>query len=274
MKYVARTPRDDVNVSKEHPLVEAGTLVFGLGLLFATVVVVLILLVDLVLYFVPAEREVALFSSWLPEDIVTIGVDDPRLATVEQLSERLAQHWPDTTYTFRVEVDDNDVANAFALPGGLIVVTTGLLDEVESENELAFVLAHELGHFRHRDHIRGLGRGVAIGILVTAVSGGKLGDGLGATIAGAALTSFSRRQEQAADEFALELVQREYGHVADAWRFFARRRDRQSDLLSGIAGYMSTHPAPYDRIEHLKKTAAENAWTLTGETRPIGWATP
>ena len=65
-----------------------------------------------------------------------------------------------------------------------MIVTAGLLEKVESENELAFIIGHELGHFRNRDHIRGLGRGLAIGILITAVSGNDGGGAqLGATIA-------------------------------------------------------------------------------------------
>ena len=45
--------------------------------------------------------------------------------------------------------------NAVALPGGNIVVFAGLLKEIKSENELAMILGHELGHFAHRDHLRG-----------------------------------------------------------------------------------------------------------------------
>ena len=81
----------------------------------------------------------ALFEDWLPEDLVTVSPNDNRLGQTQLLVDRLAFHWGDAPYQFRVEIDDSDVANAMALPGGLIVVTEGLLDQVESENELAFV---------------------------------------------------------------------------------------------------------------------------------------
>ena len=55
MKFTPREPREGVNVSEEHPLVEAGTLFVGLGLIFVGILVVLIFLVDVALYFVPEE---------------------------------------------------------------------------------------------------------------------------------------------------------------------------------------------------------------------------
>ena len=50
------------------------------------------------------------------------------------------------------------------------MVSTGLLEQTASENELAFVVGHEIGHFRNRDHLRGLGRGVAFGLVLAALS--------------------------------------------------------------------------------------------------------
>lgn len=271
MKYVPKAPApDNVNVGKEHPLVEAGTLVVGLALALVVMIVALFLLVDVVLYFVPADSEARLFDGWVPGDLVTVSEDDPRLERVAGLTTQLAALWPDASYQFRVEIDVNATPNALAFPGGLIIVTTGLLDRIESENELAFVLGHEIGHFRNRDHIRSLGRGAMLSLLFTALSQGNGGAMLGSTVAGVTLNSFGRRQESAADDFGLGLVQKRYGHVADAWGFFA-------DLDSGtnehdrIAGYLGTHPSPYNRIERMHVIAAENGWPVDGEVTPIEW---
>ena len=108
-----------------------------------------------------------------------------------------------------------------ALPGGLIVVTQGLLDQVESENELAFVLGHELGHFRNRDHLRALGRGVVISLFFAVVTGNDVA-GLGIKATDLTLRGFSREQETRADEFGLAIVHAEYGHVNQASRLFER----------------------------------------------------
>ena len=79
MKYVPRQPREGINVSDTHPLVEAGTLVVGLTAIFVTIVVLLIFLIEVVLYFVPAEKEAALFRDWLPNDLITVSPADERL---------------------------------------------------------------------------------------------------------------------------------------------------------------------------------------------------
>ena len=133
MRYVARQPDPDVNTSREHPLAEASTLLLWLSGVVAVVVVVLIFLVDAVLYFVPARQEAAMFDAWLPTDIVTVAYDDDRLLKTDAIVQRLARHYPESPYTFRIEIDDSPEPNAMAFPGGLIVVTSGLLRTVPVE---------------------------------------------------------------------------------------------------------------------------------------------
>jgi Zn-dependent protease with chaperone function len=263
LRFVPKKVDDSVNVSKEHPLVEASTLVVGLALIFIVIAAALILMVDLVLMFVSPEREAQLFSDWMPDGLVAVNEEDERVVELQALVARLARHWEDAPYEFRVEIMDDEDLNALALPGGRIVVTSGLLDEVESENELAFVLGHEMGHFKNRDHIRALGRGVVLSIFFIAISGNEGGANLGMTIGDLTLRSFSRGQESDADEFGLEIVYKEYGHVAEAWRFFERIDERGSRLL-GFGTYLSTHPSADDRVETLIEIAEDKGWPVTG----------
>ena len=270
MKFVPRKPREGINVSKTHPLAEAGTLVLGLSLIFVAIVAALIFFVELVLIYVPAEAEARLFETWTPDDLVSTVADDERLVETRELTARLAQHWPDSPYRFRLEISDSDVPNAMALPGGLIVVTTALLEHVESENELAFVLGHELGHFRNRDHIRMLGRSVILSFFFAALTANEGGASLGVSIADLTLREFSRDQESAADEFGLEVVYAEYGHVNESWRFFDRLIDDDRSI-SGLATYIATHPSAGDRIEDLKRRAQMRGWPLTGAVKNLAW---
>jgi Zn-dependent protease with chaperone function len=269
LKYVAKKPQDGINVSDTHPLVEATTLLVGLTAIFVAIVIVLIFLVEIALYFVPVEKEVALFEDWLPDDLVTVSPNDERLDRTQRLVDRLASHWPDAPYDFRVEIDDSPVANAMALPGGLIIVTSGLLDEVESENELAFVVGHELGHFRNRDHLRALGRGVVLSLFFVATTGGDISD-ISVNVADLALRGFSRRQETSADEFGLALVYTNYGHVDEAWRLFERWDERDNSILN-VVSYLSTHPQPNDRIEDLVNLAEHEGWPTVGDITPLRW---
>lgn len=270
MRYVPKQPRDGINVSDTHPLVEAGTLIVGLSAIFVVIALALIFLVEIALYFVPAEKEAALFRSWLPDDLVTVSPDDDRLNATQLLVDKLAFHWGDSLYEFRVEIDDSPVANAMAFPGGLIIVTSGLLDQVESENELAFVLGHELGHYRNRDHLRALGRGIVLSLFFAATTGADVSN-LGITVTDIALRSFSRKQETQADEFGLELVYTQYGHVDEAWRLFERWDHEQDDSLLDLVTYLSTHPQPDDRVDELEELADQNGWPLEGEVAGLRW---
>jgi len=269
MRFVARQPKEGINVSDTHPLVEAGTLVVGLMAIFAAITLALVFLVEIALYFVSAEDEAKLFGDWLPADLVTVASDDDRLQETQRLVARLAEHWPDKPYEFRVEIDASDTANAMAFPGGLIIVTRGLLDQVESENELAFVLGHELGHFKNRDHRRALGRGIVLSMFFAVVTGGDVA-GLGIKTADLALRGFSRQQETRADEFGLALVHSEYGHVNEAWRLF-ERWDIEDTAFIELVTYLSTHPETGDRIVDIKQHAEREGWRLDGELTTLNW---
>lgn len=269
MRFVARQQKEGVNVSDTHPLVEAATLVAGLTVIFVVIALALIFLVELALYFVSPEKEADLFRNWLPEDLITVAPDDERLYQTQLLLDRLALHWPDAAYTFRVEIDDSDVANAMALPGGLVIVTQGLLDQVESENELAFVLGHELGHFRNRDHLRALGRGIMLSMFFAVVTGNDVA-GIGIKAADVTLRSFNRRQESRADEFGLAIVNAEYGHVNEAWRLF-QRWEADRGTSTGLVTYFSTHPDTGDRIANMQRQAKIQGWRVAGDVTPLAW---
>jgi len=267
MKFVPRTPRDGINVSREHPLKEAATVIVGVSVGIALLVVFLVLFVDLVILLVPARTEARVFVSWAREGPVLEDSRADEVARVEALLGRLADHWPDAPYAFRVEIADDREPNAIALPGGLIVITAGLLDQVESENELAFVLGHELGHFRHRDHLRRLGRGIALKLLLTVLRRDEGALQLGGAVSDLTVRGFSRAQENRADRFGLELVEAEYGHVAESWRFFERATGEDAGLDAFVA-YLSTHPAAAERIGELRGEARERGWPLQGPTTP------
>jgi predicted Zn-dependent protease len=158
-----------------------------------------------------------------------------------------------------------------AFPGGLVAVTSGLLDQVESENELAFVLGHEIGHFRNRDHLRGIGRGMAFALVMGVLGlGGHGGAANLASLSGQlAARGFDRDQEADADRFGLELVEQEYGHVAGALDFFERLPDPEASMGKEIVQYLATHPLSEDRIEALHALSLERGWSESGTVVPI-----
>ena len=269
MEFVPKAPREGINVSEEHPLKEASILTIGLGALFVLIFVVLVWFVEIAVRLVPRSAEARVFSAWQPDDLDTLVADD-RADAVQDLIDRLLAHAPPSHYSFRVGVLPDDAPNALALPGGLILVTDGLLDLVETENELALVLGHELGHYEERDHLRGLGRGVMLGIVFSAVFRSQSGLTLSELVANVTLNGFGRTAESAADRFGLGLVHAEYGHTAHAADFFERLE--ANNLGSGrLTAYLSTHPSNTGRIADLAAYADENGWDDDGEGVPLSF---
>lgn len=154
-------------------------------------------------------------------------------------------------FSYRVTVHDQAEVNAVALPAGNIVVFKGLLTEMQSESEVAMILAHELGHYAQRDHLRGLGRGLVLISIMTAL--GVSGD-LPGFVAPSVQTfdlKRSREQESAADHFALDLMARAYGQVGGAIEAF----DMLARQEKGLPGpeFLSTHPDTLWRRESLAR---------------------
>lgn len=265
MKFDPALPRDTVNATPLRPLRDVVVLIGGLILVAVVFVVLVGAAIDLAAPWVPPGAE-----RWLPTGVVArlFDVEHAAVPEIEVLLERLARHWPDRPFIFHAAVWDVPLPNALALPGGLVVVTTGLLDDAESENELAFVLGHELGHFRHRDHLRGLGRGLAFGLLavVLDVGGGDGGTWLARAGASLADRRYDRNQERAADRFGLELVAAEYGHVAGAKAFFERLQRSEGERRA--SAYTSTHPLTRDRIADLEREAVRRGFGREGRLGP------
>jgi predicted Zn-dependent protease len=174
---------------------------------------------------------------------------------------------PSLGWTFRVL--DSPVINAFALPGGFVYVTRGLLAHIENEAQLAVVIGHEIGHVTARHTARrytsaqlaGLGLGLG-GILFEDAR-----PYLGAVETGLSLLflKYSRDDENQADELGVRYATRG-GYMASEGSKFFHTLKRLSDQQQGgaLPTWASTHPDPVDREQHVLNVAAENAALFPG----------
>lgn len=162
----------------------------------------------------------------------------------------------DRRLTYRVQVVQEDMVNAVAIPGGSIIVFSGLLDKVATADEIAFVLAHELGHFHYRHHLKGIGRSLLTMIISIAILGEN------SSISHMLVASFhqmemkySRSQEKEADLYALNLLKTCYGSAEGALRFMEKlaRQDKTWQVLY----YFASHPHPQDRLDYMKEKLNE-----------------
>ena len=151
---------------------------------------------------------------------------------------------------------ENEDPNAFAFPGGTIGITAGLLDVLSEDIEIAFVLGHEIGHFYHRDHLRGMGRAIGFSILKSTIFGGSIGSGSFGSILNQVLQrQYSQECEKKADRFGLELIHSIYGSVDGSQRLFEILKEQEK--VPGWAYMLATHPSPEERIRDLEAYAGQ-----------------
>ena len=178
---------------------------------------------------------------------------DPRvIAPAETIHRELVGSAGDEV---RLLVVRSDVPNAFAAPGGSVVITTGLLRALRSPDELAAVIAHEHGHVRRRHVVRAIVRRVSLGVLIGLVAGDASALSGGVRVAGElGSLSYSREYErQADDEAASELARHGVSPLALAHALESIRRTSGS---GPAIGFLSTHPAAEERARRIRAAAA------------------
>lgn len=264
MKFTPKLPDDSVNVSQTHPLIELFWLLGGLVLACGLVFVLLGIAADWAAAKIPIKVE-----NWLGDQALRRFPSQENAELKQRLRDLLDQVPSDSSlrqYHFRVFLSSNDDVNAVALPGGNIVVYSGLLKEIESENELSMILGHELGHFAHRDHLRALGRGLGLTVASALLFGQD--SATGKLVSNAFLSfqvAYSKAQEAAADRFGLELLNRRYGHVGGGTDFFVRMAKKTGGRLPYL---LASHPHPQIRIAKLRALIDERGYPMK-KTLPL-----
>ncbi|MBR0814250.1 M48 family metallopeptidase [Bradyrhizobium diazoefficiens] len=144
------------------------------------------------------------------------------------------------------------VPNAFALPGGKVFVLKGLLDKAESPDELAGILAHELGHLKHHDNMRGLiyngGTSFLIGLLFGDVTGSSAVIFASRSLVEA---SYSREAETAADTFAIEVMHKLGRSPKPAFELMYRITGKEGG--STLTTILASHPLTEDRLARMTR---------------------
>ena len=158
-------------------------------------------------------------------------------------------------------------ANAFALPSGIVIMTDGLVGLARQDDEIAAILAHELGHVRGRHVMRHLLQSSAAGLIVATLTGDLVSiTSLAATLPTVLVdASFSREFEREADDAALAWM-KSAGVASRRYAEILGRLQAQHDARHGEAAgekhparnYLSTHPDTGDRIRRIMKNGVEN----------------
>ncbi|MGI9417530.1 MAG: M48 family metalloprotease [Geminicoccaceae bacterium] len=202
-------------------------------------------------------------------------------AYVNEIGDRLqaVSELPDLDFTFTLL--NSDVINAFALPGGYVYISRGLMALAENEAEVAGVMAHEVGHVTARHSAQRYSRGVLAqgGVALGSILAGVLGGGnlaktvqqVGGTGAQAYLAGYSREQEFQSDELGVRYLTRA-GYDPTAMATFLEKLGEHSELARKLAGkegapdpstsMFATHPRTPDRVRRAAEKAAQTEATV------------
>jgi len=224
------------------------------------------------LMLVSESQEIQMGQQYDSQVVATIGLyPDPALQSyIQTLGKRLAatSERPNLPWTFRV-VDDPAV-NAFAVPGGFVYVTRGILAHINNEAQLATVVGHEIGHVtaRHTASQMSKEQLATLGLVVGSVASKQVAQYAG--VAQQALSvlflKFSRDNENQADELGVRYSSRanfDSRQMVDVMHVL----DRLSASSSGrLPEWLATHPDPGNRVAHINSIVSKMQTDFTGTT--------
>ncbi len=202
------------------------------------------------------QQDIEIGRKYAPEIETQMGgrVPSPALQNyVDSVGQKVAgvSHWPDLGYHFVAL--DHETMNAFALPGGYVFVTRGMLEKLDSEAQLAAILAHETAHIVARDTTAAMSTDIGISVALSAVTSDEA-SGTVLTVADVASQilglSYSREDEKTADLAGLDYMvaagYNPYGMVEAMQMLVDENELRPID-------FFSTHPSPRNRMQYLNE---------------------
>ena len=191
--------------------------------------------------------------------------NDPELQSyVSEVGMRLARNSERPNLPWHFTVVDEPAVNAFALPGGQIYITRGILAFLHDEEQLAGVLGHEIGHVtaRHsaQQYTKATGAGVGLTLLSIFVPEARPLQGAAESALGLLFLKYGRDDELQADRLGAQYTARTGWDPAGVAGMLTtlQRLDEANGESRGVPNWLSTHPAPADRVQQITRFIQEN----------------
>jgi predicted Zn-dependent protease len=213
-----------------------------------------------------------------PKILKSYGVypDSALSGYIAQIGGSIAANSNDPNVGYTMTLLNSPIVNAFALPGGYVYITRGILALANSEAEVAGVLGHEIGHVtaRHtaKRYDRAIGTGI-LGAIVGAVTGNQIASELFNLGGQLYLAGFSRQQEYEADLLGVRSLART-GYDPYAEADFLATLDAETNLEAKLAGtepqrmqFFATHPNTPDRVKSAIEEAKKQGVAMNGKPR-------
>ena len=223
---------------------------------------------ELTLVSAEQEKKIGAEAAKEVEEQMGLVADEKFTPYLATLGQRLAEQSPRRDVTYQFHVVDMPEPNAFALPGGYVYVTRGLLALVNAEDELAGVVGHEVGHVAARHSVQKISKQGPFAVVFGIVSGitglvsplvGSIVGGIGDVAQGLVFAPYSRSQETEADRVGQEIAAKA-GWDPAALSTFLSTLEREVDLMSKEPrkpSFFDSHPATPDRVAKTAEHAKE-----------------
>lgn len=228
---------------------------------------------------VPESQEISIGQQSHPEILKQYGVYDekPELnLLVERVGRRLSatSERPNLPWTFTIL--DSPIVNAMALPGGYIYITRGMLERINSEDELAGVIGHEIAHVTARHSAQAISRqqlaqiGMVIGAVVAGPEAAQQYGQLANLGVGLLFQRYSRQHETEADLLGTGYLAEARYNPIGAERMLMALQRLDKNPSGGIDRYFMSHPDPAKRVKDVRNKITE----LSGMTSGGAYAPP
>lgn len=244
---------DNVNVGKSNVGVEFIILILGIAAIFGMVYIFADNISNLFIDKMSTETQMKIENSISSNASLDIDTNSKHVKKLNELRDKIISLDPELQNKSSFEIFEvkNKEINAFVIPNGTIYFTSGLLNKINDEETLAFILAHEMGHYAHRDHLKSISRDIIVYTLTSIFSNNQQNVNMTLnSISGLHALKYSRNQERNADRYANAVVYKLYGNNNGAVKFFEflETEEKTPEFLQ----YFSTHPATRERIKMLK----------------------
>lgn len=192
-------------------------------------------------------------------------VDPSKIAHLSMIAERLVPHLT-RSLPYEVRLIDEESPNAFALPGGIVFITTGMTEFVRSDHELAAILAHEFVHADRRHGMIQVARNERLTLLSLVVAIASRGQGAALLMAGlaqvAVMNSYSRDLEEEADREGLAILFLSGYDPSGMVTLMERLSEETLKRPHVDQGIYQSHPDEEARVLYLIETMRDNGWKL------------
>ena len=245
---------DNDNVSKTNVLSEFFFLLLGIFLICLAIYASADFIAGIAIDNMSNEKQVKIEKMLSDSRIKTIKVHPEKIQRLIQIKKQIVSMDKNLQGKSKFPIYEADMKeiNAFVMPDGKIYFTRGLLDRINDEQILTFVLAHELGHYAPRDHLKSIGRQLISATLLSLITFGQ--KDMASVVSGfstADSITHSQKQEKMADLYANNIILKLYGTNQGAIDFFEFLK--KEEKLPEILYYISSHPSNDQRINLLKE---------------------